>query len=178
MSRSAQLAGRVIVAALAAVLAAACGGGLPQGPLGPTEKASTACVPARVGQARTDGIDGAENTGRTTVVIDRIALASPRHIRLIGAYVVPGENWIGVAATFPPPASSIRPGVNWSARHKPAGSRIPPGKWVGFVVGLAPVSHATASTAGLVVFYHVGSTQYQWRSRVRIVIKVPPRRCS
>ena len=172
------LAGRLIVAAVAAVLATACGGSA-QGPLGPAEHASAICVPAAgVGQARTDNMDGAKNTGGTTVVIDRIALASPRHIKLAGAYVIPGEHWIGWAATFPPPASSIRPGVHWSARHQPAGARIPPGKWAGFVLGLAPVSHATASTAGLVVFYHVGSSHYQWRSRVRVVLKVPPTRCS
>lgn len=134
-------------------------------------------MPAAVGQARTVGIDGAKNTGGTALVIDRIAVASPRHIRLTGAYVVPGENWIGIARTFPPPASSIGPRVDWSGRHKPAGALIPPGKWAGFVVGLAPVSHATASIAGLVVFYHVGSSHYEWRSRTRIVLKVPPRRC-
>src|SRR5690242_9707666 len=128
MSRQARLSGQLIVAVLAAVLATACGGPS-NGPLGPIENVSTACIPAQVGQARTDGIDGAKNTGKTAVVIDRIALASPRHIKMTGAYVVPGEHWIGEAATFPPAASSIEPGVNWSARHKPAGARIAPGKW-------------------------------------------------
>lgn len=176
MSRPARLTGWLIVAALAAVLATACAA-LAQGPLGPTENVSTACVPARVGQARTDNMDGVKNTGRETAVIDRIALAPPRHIKITGAYVIPGEHWIGWAATFPPTASSIPANVDWSGRHTAAGARVPPGKWAGFVVGLAPVSHATASTAGLIVFYHVGRAQYEWRSRVRIVLKVRPRRC-
>jgi len=177
MSRPARLTRWLIVAALAAVLFTACAS-LVQGPLGPTENDSTACVPAAgVGQALTIGIDSAKNTGGTTLVIDRIALASPRHIRLTGAYVVPGENLVGEEATFPPPASEIPANVQWSRRHKPAGARLSPGQWSGFVVGLAPVSRATASTAGLVVFYHVGSAQYEWRSHVRIVIKVPPMRC-
>jgi hypothetical protein len=45
------------------------------------------------------------------------------------------------------------------------------------VVGLKPTHDVNGTTAGLVLWYHVGSSQYQRRSRIKVIIKIPPARC-
>src|SRR5262245_41584670 len=88
------------LAALALVLLgpAACGQGqLPQGPLGSQpENHVTVGQPVLRGGADTIGFDGFYNGGNRPAVIDRLVIVSPRHIRLIGAYITLGGpigNW-------------------------------------------------------------------------------------
>jgi hypothetical protein len=147
------------------------------GPLGPQENVATACLPGRPGNANTDGLENYVNSGRGTVIIDRLSLAQARGLKLAGAYIVPGRYSVGTWATFPPPAGQLPRGVEWAQRRSPGGTRVPPGRHINVVAGIEPTGDATGSTAGIVVWYHDGNTHYQRRSMVRVVIKVSPARC-
>lgn len=177
------LPGLSALAVLAAgLVACSSSGGHPDpGPLGypgnPGNQ-SVLCQPdLRPHQAETVGIDDFANNGQDTVVIDRLALASARHLRLVGGYIVPGRWAVGQWATFPPPARQLPREVQWTRRHVPAGARVLPGHWINVVVGLEPTG-ATGSTAGVQILYHVGSTPYLRQSSVKTIIKVPPAKCT
>jgi len=88
--------------ALLAVLTGCGQGQLPQGPLGAwPENHDTVGQPVQRGGADTIGFDGFYNGGTKPAVIDRVVIVSPRHIRLIGAYITLGGP-IGNWTTFPP----------------------------------------------------------------------------
>jgi hypothetical protein len=171
-----------LLAGTVLVLAAACDSstaGQGSGPLGWPGNPSTQCFgEAQPGHADTDGVQDFMNTGRNTIVIDRVTLASARHLRLVGAYTVPGRYLVGAWNSFPPPASELDKGVKWAERRRPAGTRVLPGHWVDIVVGVAPTSQATGRSAGIKVLYHADGTSYALQSRVQIVIKVRPAQCS
>lgn len=175
------LLGLLLVAALAAILVAVlrpfASTVVDGGPLGPQDNGATACLPGRSGHANTDGLENYLNSGHSTVIIDRVSLAKPSGLKLAGAYVVPGRYSVGTWATFPPPAGQLPHGVEWAKRRPPAGTRVPPGHRINVVAGIEPVHDATGSTAGIVVWYHDGSTHYQRQSTVRVVIKISPARC-
>ena len=94
---------------------------------------------------------------------------SPRHIKLIGAYVTIGGP-IGNWTTFPPvfPTSAKARHDNryaiwwWARRHRAAGAVIPPHQEAGLALGLS-VTAAHGSLARTDVYYHVGNTHYEWR---------------
>jgi hypothetical protein len=161
----------------AVVLLSACAPGqLQEGPLGKVpENHDVAGQPVRLGGADTIGLDAIFNSGSAPAVIDRLVLVSPRHIKLIGAYVTIG-GIVGDWPTFPPSAIGLRevaPAARvWAGRQKPAGAIIPPHQWAGIALGLAPTSTAKARIAGIDVFYHVGSTYYEWHGHVQIVLTV------
>ncbi len=130
--------------------------------------------------ADTIGFDAVFNSGSALVVIDRLVLVSPRHIKLAGAYVTIG-GVIGNWRTFPPAIPSARkhPGLvheirAWAHRHRPAGAVIPPHQWAGIALGLE-ATNAHGSIAGIDLFYHVGSAHYEWHGHVRIVLTSIPR---
>jgi hypothetical protein len=177
---------RVLVALIPVAAAAAILGyifipgssSLGNGPLGPPGNPDIACLPASPGQTDTEGLQNPTNNSHDTLVIDHVALASPQNITLVGAYIVPGTGIVGAWRGFPPPAGQLAKDVSL-ARWRPAiGARVLPGETIDVVVGLAPTSHATASTAGVEVFYHDGSTDYEWVCRLRVIIKVAPATCS
>lgn len=147
------------------------------GPLGPSGNLSTVCDPGQPGRADTVGIQNFRNAGRDTLVIDRVTLADPRSLRLAGAFIVPGQDLVGVGGPFPPPADQIPKGVQWAKRRLPPGTQVPPGAWISIPVGVEPTRDATGRSAGLVIWYHDGSTRYELRSNVRMVITVRPARC-
>lgn len=113
------------------------------------------------------------------LVIDHVFLASARNLKLAGAYIVPvtGPDLVGTWGTFPPPAGQLPRSVQWARRRLPSGARVLPGEEVNVVVGLAPASRATGSTAGIEVLYQDGSTKYVLRSNIRVIVKVSPARC-
>ncbi len=131
--------------------------------------------PVRRGGADTIGFDAVFNSGSAPAVIDRLVIRSPRHIRLVGAYVTIGGilgNW----ETFPPAIPSARGHPDlvhiiaaWAQRHKLAGAVIPPHKMAGIALGLAATS-AHGSIAGIDLFYHVGTAHYEWHGHTRIVL--------
>jgi hypothetical protein len=169
----------VTLAAVLTVVLWPSGGQLASGPLGPPGNHDTLCLPVRLGGADTDGFRSFTNRSHDLLVIDRAYLASARNLKLVGAYIVPvtGTELTGTWATFPPPAGRLPKGVQWARRLPPAGAHVRPGEQVNVVVGLAPASHAAGSTTGIEVLYHDGSTRYELRSNIRVIVKVSPARC-
>lgn len=116
------------------------------------------------------------NSGSRPAVIDRLVIVSPRHIKLVGAYVTLGGvvgNWLTFPAAIPAqgdPASAV-----WAMRHVAKGAVIPPHSWAGLALGLA-VTAAHGSIASTDLFYHVGNVHYEWKGHVRIVLTLIPRR--
>jgi hypothetical protein len=147
------------------------------GPLGPPGNQSTVCLPSRLGHAVTIGLQDFTNSGHDAVIIDRVTLGAPRNLRLAGAYAVPGRYAVGVWESFPPPAGQLLQGVQWAKRRQPAGTRIPPGAWVNVVAGVEPTRKAKDTSTGIIVWYRDGSTHYELRTNVRMIVSVPPARC-
>jgi hypothetical protein len=181
MRKARLLLGLLLVAALAAVLVAVlrpfATTVVDGGPLGPQDNPGTACLPGRPGHGNTDGLESYVNSGPGIVIIDRVSLASPRNLRLAGAYIVPGRYAVGTWGTFPPPAGQLPKGVKWAERRLPAGTHVLPGQRVNVVVGVAPTRDTSGSTAGILVWYHDRHTYYERRSSIRVAIKVSPARC-
>ena len=167
----------LMVLVLVAVLAGCGLGRLPEGPLGNRpENHQVVGEPVRKGGAATIGWDVFFNGGPAPAVIDRLVVVSPRHIKLIGAYVTiggPVGNWVTFPPSFPRSASGRRENryaiSRWAHRHKIAGAIVPPHQWAGIALGLEATS-AHGSIAGIDVFYHVGSAHYEWHGHVRIVL--------
>jgi hypothetical protein len=167
----------VLALAVAAVLAGCGQGRLPEGPLGARpENHDVVGEPVREGGAATIGFDGFFNGGPAPAVIDRLVIVSPRHIKLVGAYVTlggPVGNWPTFPPSFPTSASGWHDNrysvARWARRHIPAGAVIPPHQWAGITLGL----HATAahgSIAATDLYYHVGSAHYEWHGHIRMVL--------
>lgn len=128
VTRAAVLA-RVLLALVQLAALAGCGQGrLPEGPLGRfPENHDTVGQPLREGGADTIGFDALFNGGPAPAVIDRLVVVSPRHIKLIGAYVTIGGivgNWPTFPPSFPRSASGRRENryaiSRWANRHKTA----------------------------------------------------------
>jgi hypothetical protein len=149
------------------------------GPLGPPGNEMTVCIPGSPQHADTEALQGFTNSGNDTVTIDAIQFADPRNLKLIGAYVAPGQGDLGALPSFPPPAATASSyDVDWSARQQAAGAHIKPGETADLVLGLRPVRNATARTSGAEVLYQDGSTHYELRFNLAVIITVPPESCS
>ena len=125
--------------------------------------------PVLIGGADTIGFDAVTNNGSYPAVIDRLVIRSPRHIKLVGAYVTIGGP-IGDWPKYPPVIGSDQGDAFtwWANRHEPAGAVIPPGKLAGIALGLKATG-AKGSIAGINLFYHVGRANYEWHGHIRIV---------
>jgi hypothetical protein len=159
---------------LPAILLAGCGGQgrLPAGPLQPERNHVVIGQPVRRGGADTIGFDAIWNPGPRPAVIDRVVIVSPRHIRLLGAYITPGTD-LGTWLQFPPaiPAHGDAKSAAWAASRKAVGAVIAPRQLVGLALGLVVTdSAARGSLARTDVYYHVGNTHYEWRGSQRIVL--------
>lgn len=174
--RIALLPGLLVTAALAGCSTTHLGPG-PLGYPGNPSLHDGLCLPQLHGQPDTVAIDVIRNNGHASLVIDRFGLSRPRHLALVGGYVVPGRAAVGQWESFPPPARKLDKGVQWASRQAPADARVLPGHYINPVLGLKASGH-TGSAAAAEIFYHVGSTHYVWKSPVTILIKVPPANCS
>jgi hypothetical protein len=160
---------------LVLALAACSGGRADDGPLGPPMNNITLCLPVQPGRLVTQAFEEYANNGSQVATVERIFLAAPKNIRLAGAFLVPMSHaldvgGIGNVAGFPP--RQIPRGVYWSRRMVPTGARISPGELVNVVLGLAPApGHTTGSTAGVVIWYREGGTEYALRSKVAVIVK-------
>jgi hypothetical protein len=163
---------------LALVLLVGCGRGrLPEGPLGKQQENYTVVgQPVREGGADTISDEVVFNDLLFPAVIDRLVVVSPRHIRLIGAYMTIGGiigNWVTFPPSFPASAKGRRDNRHeirlWAHRHKIAGAVIPPRRSAGILLGLEATS-AHGSIASIDLLYHVGRAHYEWRGRMRIVL--------
>jgi hypothetical protein len=176
---------RATIAALG-ILLAGCGssGSVPAlntGPLGGGGEAGELCNPVYRGESLTNGFTALSNSSTSPVVIERVALARPRQLRLLAAYIVPitGHYLLGDWAGFPPPAGKLDPGVQWAQRRPAGGARIAPGQpheVVNLVVILKPES-AIGSASGIDVYYTAAGTRYHLRTATGLRVVVAPEHC-
>jgi hypothetical protein len=161
---------------------AACGSSGPSsnGPLGPLGNPTTTCTPLRPGEALSDGYLTMTNNSTGTLTIERVGLASPRNIRLLGAYIVPvTRNAIGDLDGWPPLPGQLLPGIQWRNRHRPAGARVRPGDTIDPVVGLAiTAGHTKASENGQLIYYRDASgNQYVLHTNIQVQLQTGAKAC-
>jgi hypothetical protein len=167
-------------AALLAVAVTGCssasGGVQSGGPLGPPDHHDGACAAEpRPGAPETIGFIEFGNTGSVPLVITRVTLRDPRHLRLLGSYLVPvisGE--IGAASGWPPRPSPGAPlPRGWKLRQPPGHLRLLPRKAAEVVVGITSTARPGGSAAGVNIYYHSGGTRYVRESNVRLMLQIP-----
>lgn len=171
----------VTVAALAPVLGGCTGGGSGSATDGPLSggaygsiTSGHVCVPGRVGQPRTFGIERFTNHGHGTVMLDRVALLHPDHERLIGSYAVPGTWLVGVVA-WPPKYVGLPP--TWKHRQPVHGFRLAPGKSFNMVLGVAATAPGRAISRGMLVYYRDSAGSYVTSSGPAMIIGATKRGC-
>jgi hypothetical protein len=174
-----RLTGLLALAVSVGVVLVACSSGqgtapVNSGPLGPPGNLFTECLPGSPQHADTEALQDFTNSGNDTVTIDAIQFADPQNLKLTGAYVVPGQGVLGSWLSFPPPVAIASSYVDWAAREQASGARIRPGETADLVLGLRPARSATASTSGAEVLYQDGSTHYELRFNLAVIITVPP----
>jgi hypothetical protein len=147
------------------------------GPLGsggdPTH--AEVCEPARVGQALTFGLEQFTNRGRTLVVLNRVTLWHPHHERLVGSYAVPGQVPIGAGFAWPPHYAGISPA--WKHRQPVHGFRLAPGKTFTMVLGVAGTRLGTATSRGMLLYYHNTSTGYVTKDELAMTVAAGKKTC-
>jgi hypothetical protein len=167
-----------LIATALALPAAACSSGpSTSGPLGPPGNYDFQCLPARLDHTDSDGVQNFKNYGHSTIVINHVTLAAPRHLKLTGAIAIPGIWLAGSWLSYPPPAAQLPRDVRWSQHRPAAGFQVLPGHWVNIVLGVEATAAPGGRSPGMIVAYHIGSSQYVLQSHVAVIIKVPPARC-
>jgi hypothetical protein len=161
---------------LLAVLAAGCGpspGAV--GPLGPTADA-TQCMPDPGRTPVTVGETAFRDDGRAPLIIREIVLRKPHHIRLLGAFITPGEDPVaGIYSSYPPPDGQLPRGVKLAAWHRAAGYIARPRKWFGPVVGLRPAPGAargTTASTGMDITYTYQGARYTLDTEFVVRLKI------
>jgi hypothetical protein len=171
-----------VLGVLAGLLACCLAGGRGDGPAadGPlngtfgSPDGSSACVPARVGQARAFGFDTFTNRGHATVVLDRVALVRPHDERLVGSFAVPGAYTVG-EAMWP-----LRPSVSPTGKYRRRlrGFRLRPGKTFNMVLGVAATARGRATSRGTRIYYRsTAGGSYVTVDRSQMVISASGRGC-
>jgi hypothetical protein len=142
------------------------------GPLGGPEASGSVCMTDLQGPVLTDGYPFVTDTSQTPAVIDRVAMANPRGLKLITAWAVPitGTTDYGAEPGYPPgtayPKGEI-PGFQWTERQNADGATVRHTTGAGhgtdllFVVRLLA---KRASASGVDIWYHVGSHRYHIRT--------------
>jgi hypothetical protein len=159
----------VAAAVLACGLVACSSSSDGPGPLGTAGNQDLQCMPAKVREPDTFGLEILRNSGHDAIVIDRVELASARHLVITGTYLVPGAAGVGALAGFPPSARQVEDPY-WPQRGTPGDYRVPPRHWVNVVVGLERTAKV-GSTAGIEVAYHQGSNHYLLKTDLKVVIE-------
>jgi hypothetical protein len=114
------------------------------------------------------------NHGRTSVVVDRVVLMHPRGgERLIAAYAVPSNGLVGVQNW--PPHFDVPPA--WKDRRLARGYRLAPGKTFGMVLEVAGATVGTATSQGMLVYYH-DPAAYVTPNHFAMIIAPPGRVCT
>jgi hypothetical protein len=160
---------------LVAVLAAACGpAGGGAGPLGPPNDAGQ-CMPDPGRTAVTVGETSFRDDGSVPLVIRKIVLDNPRHVRLLGAFVAPGLEQAGNYFSYPPPDSQLPPGVKLAVWHRADGYVARPRQWFGPIVGLQPTAGAARgsyASTGMNIIYSYQGTQYTLNTEFVVQLKI------
>ena len=155
---------------LALLLMTACsstGGGKlstngPFGNGGPNSGTNGTC--ARPGQVVHDGFEEFPNAGGTAT-LDKVTLVSPRHLRLIAAWVVPTTGaLVDIGWGYPTATSlaSAAPGVRWGLRQRIPGAvvRHTHGQEAINLVILVKPSGNAATVNAVNLYYHAAGTHY------------------
>lgn len=182
-SASRRLAGACLCAGLlAGGLLAGCASGnaVNTGPFGNGGVWGEECVPVPRGGVLSYGGDEFRNGGAATATVSKVALADPRGMRMLAAYVVPvtGHELYGVRPGYPPAAHLPR-GVGWSRRQQASGATIPRSRGHD-VTNLVLVLTPTAKVGwarGIDVYYRESGQQYHLRTATRIRLLVGVSAC-
>jgi hypothetical protein len=164
--------------AMASVLAGCRSGGPAiNGPLrsGSDPDHGSACAPGRVGQPRSFGISQFTNHGHVVVVLDRVTLQHPHHLRLVGSYAVPGAVLIGVGGWVPKYAAI--PSA-WRHRQAVHGFHLAAGKTFNMVLGVEATAIGKATSPGMLVYYHDSSGSYVTKDDVGMTIGTSKSGCN
>lgn len=175
MKRSRATVSLLATGSLTACLLAACSSHLEAGPFGPRGTPGSECAPVPRGGVLSFGFEAFRNQGHQAATISKITLNTPHSLRLIDAWVIPitGDDLYGVLSGYPP-VKHIQPGVQWAERQRASGATVAPGsgpsnRMTNVLAVLKPV-HQTGWAQGLNVYYHVGGTQYLFRTTTKIIV--------
>jgi hypothetical protein len=133
------------------------------------------CSPARAGQPVSFGDEQFTNHGHDTLVLDRVVLRQPSHVRLVGSLVVPGIYGIGVTRGFPPRFRGLPP--TWKHRQQVHGFRLAPGKSFQIVLGVVAPGGRPARSPGMAIYYHDPAGRYVAVDHFAMIIAVGRREC-
>ena len=172
-------------AALMALALTGCGSGnaINTGPFGNGSDPSSVCGPSAPGGVVTDGMVGLVNSGHSVAVVERVTLHDPRHLVIVGAWVVPINNtqYYGVFQGWP--QGRAPRGVKWSQAVRAAGARVPParGRHSADLVVVLKLIGAKGTARNIDVFYRESGQQYhlQYNSSIGLTraptcnLKVP-----
>jgi hypothetical protein len=160
----AALAGAAL--AVASLTACSSGHAVNTGPLGDGYSHGAICgwVKGANGVA-TYGVEELRNAGKSTAVVERVALTSPKNLIIVRAWVIPvnGPDLLGSYQGWP--TTHLDSSVKWPQRVNAAGARIPPAHGqhsATLVLLLKPTAHKGTATAND-VYYRESGQQYHLR---------------
>jgi hypothetical protein len=162
----------VLLTAGALQTGCASGAAVNTGPFGNGGSYGQECALVPAGKVLSYGFDEFRNSGNATATIDKVALADPRGIRVLAAYVVPitGHHLYGVLFGYPP-AAYLPQGVQWAQRQPADGATIPRSRGRHDVTNLVLVLKPTAKTGwarGINVYYRESGQRYHLLTATRI----------
>ncbi len=149
---------------LALLLATSCSrrGLDADGPFGGTgPNSGMICASTMSGGVVHDSFDEFPNMGGTAT-IDKVALAHPRHLRLLAAWVVPTDGPLGDSGPGYPPASGYPPGYRWGQRQRIPGALVAHTRGqdvINLVIVVKPTAKVGAATA-VNLYYKSAGTHY------------------
>jgi hypothetical protein len=112
-----------------------------------------------------DGFTALQYSGTGPAAILSVTLASPRNLRLLGAWVVPvtGHVLYGVRSGWPPA---------WARRTPADGDRIPasPGTQVSSLLLAVQPGAGTGTAAGVRVSYRAAGQDRWFQTQIRLVV--------
>ncbi len=142
------------------------------GPLGGPGDPGQICNPLRPGQVLSYGFTGIRNSGHSTVMIDRVGLADIRGLKVIAAYVVPGTSRFLYGSAYGyPPVRPLPSGIDWAARQRADGAKLPPMKLSqedSLLLVIKPIGHRGAAS-GVDIWYHADGQHYHLKTSTSLV---------
>ncbi|MDV7214870.1 hypothetical protein [Streptomyces prunicolor] len=162
----------------------ASGGGPLNGPDYADAGSGEECIPAKKGGSVAFGGDELHNYGSKAVTIDRVTLSKASGLRLVEAVIVSNSTaLIGYGSGWPPdPEARSGPGIDWAHRRKAAGATLAPqpdnAKVANnLVLHLQVTAASGVHMAGVLVDYHVGSSEYVWHNVLGLTVETKKKSC-
>ncbi len=174
----------VLVAAVAALgVMAGCANAVNTGPLGNGGGSGEVTAPVCRGGVLSYGFQSFRNSGPATAVVEKVSLDSPRHLRMLAAYIVAitGYDLFGVLRGFPSAIWARHPqqGVQWPKRQRAGGALLPPSPRpahdvYNLVLVVKPAGNSGTARA-IDIWYRESGQQYHMRTG--FTLKVFAGRC-